>query len=56
MRKYYRVKEKRNILRTTERRLHNWIGYNLRGNRLLKHASEGKIEEIICDGKTRKKT
>ena len=35
--------EKRNTLRTGERRKDNWIGHILRRNCLLKHANEGKI-------------
>jgi hypothetical protein len=38
------IKEKRNFLRTVKRRKANWIGHILRGNCLLKHATEGKIE------------
>jgi hypothetical protein len=40
----HRVKEQRNIVHTTNRRKANWIGHNLRGNCLLKHVIEGKIE------------
>jgi hypothetical protein len=42
-----RVKEERNILYTIERRKANWIGHILRGNCLLKHVIEGKIEGRI---------
>jgi len=37
------VKEERNILYTTKQKKANWIGYNLRGDCLLKHTVEGKI-------------
>jgi hypothetical protein len=43
----HRVKEKRNILRTTKRKKANWIGNVLHRNFLLKHIAEGKIEEGI---------
>jgi len=42
----HRVKEGRNILRAVKRRKANWIGYILRGNCLLKHVTEGKIERM----------
>jgi len=38
------VKEERNILHTIKQRKGNWTGYNLRGDCLLKHVAEGKIE------------
>jgi hypothetical protein len=38
------AKEEGNILQTIKRKA-NWIGQNLRKNCLLKHVSEGKIEE-----------
>jgi hypothetical protein len=38
------VKEERNILHTVKRRKANWMGHILRGNCLLKHVIEGKIE------------
>jgi hypothetical protein len=47
------VKEKRNIILTTEGRKANWIGHVLRRNCLLKHISDGRRER--SDGKTRKK-
>ena len=40
----HRVKEERNILHTVKSRKANWIGHILRGNCLLKHVIEGKIE------------
>jgi len=43
----HRVKEDRNILRAVKRRKANWIGYILRGNCLLKHVIEGKVEGRI---------
>jgi hypothetical protein len=39
-----RVKEQRNILRTTKRRNTNLIGYTLRRDSLSKHILDGKIE------------
>ena len=39
-----RVKEDRNTLHTVDRRKANWIGHILRGNCLLKHVTEGKID------------
>ena len=43
----YRVKEERHILQAIQRRKANWIGYIWRGNCLLKHVIEGKIEGRI---------
>jgi hypothetical protein len=43
----HRVKEERNILHTMKRRMANWIGHMLRGNYLLKHVIEGKLEGRI---------
>jgi hypothetical protein len=40
-----RVKEKRNILRTVQRRRAKWIGHVLRRECLLKYVIEGKIKE-----------
>jgi hypothetical protein len=42
-----RAKEERNILHTIKRRKANWIGHNLCRNCLLKHVTEGKIDERI---------
>ena len=42
------IKEGRNILRIRNRMKANYIGHILRRNCLLKHATEGKIEGIIC--------
>ena len=39
-----RVKENRNILHTMKRTRANRIGHILRGNCLLKHVIEGKVE------------
>jgi hypothetical protein len=44
MKKYYRVKEKRNILHKIKRRKADWIGHILRRTFLLKHVIEGKLE------------
>jgi hypothetical protein len=44
MKKYYRVKEERNVLHTIKRRKANWIGHSLHRNCLLKHIIEGKTE------------
>jgi hypothetical protein len=43
----HRVKEERNILHTIKRREANWIGHILRGNCLLRHVIEGKLEGRI---------
>jgi hypothetical protein len=53
----HRVKDKRNIVQTVNRRKANWIGHILRRNCLLKHVIEGKTEgkKDRSDGKTRKK-
>ena len=42
-----RVKEKRNTIHTIKSRKTNWIGHILRGNCLLKHVTEGKLEGRI---------
>src|SRR5579875_3725115 len=47
MKKYYIVKEERNIVHTIKRRKANWIGHILRRNCLLKHVIEGKLEGRI---------
>jgi hypothetical protein len=47
MKKYYRVKEERNIVHTIKRRKANWFGYILRRNCLLKQVIEGKLEGRI---------
>ena len=41
----HRVKEERNIVHILKRRKDNWIGHILHRNCLLKHVTEGKIEE-----------
>jgi hypothetical protein len=41
-----RVKEEMCILHTVSRRA-NWIGHSLRGNCILKHVIEGKVEGRI---------
>jgi hypothetical protein len=38
------VQEARNILQARKRSKANWIGHILRGNWLLKHVIEGKLE------------
>jgi hypothetical protein len=43
----HRVKEERNIRHTIKRRKANWISHILRGNCLLKHVIEGKLEGRI---------
>jgi hypothetical protein len=47
MKKYYRVKEERNILHTIKGWKANWIGHVLRRKCLLKHVIEGKLEGRI---------
>jgi hypothetical protein len=54
MKKYYRVKEERNIVHTIKRRKANWIGHILRRNCLLKHVIEGKLEMTERRGRRRK--
>ena len=49
-----RVKKERDILHTVKRRKDNWIGQILRGNCLLKHFIEGKIERTGRRGRRRK--
>jgi hypothetical protein len=44
MRKYYRVKEDRNILYTVKRTQANWIGHTFRRNWFIKYVIEKKIE------------
>jgi hypothetical protein len=43
----HRVIEERNIIHASKGRKANWIGHIWRGNCLLKHINEGKIEESI---------
>jgi hypothetical protein len=43
----HRVNEERNIIHTIKRRKVNWIDSILRGNYLLKHIIEGKIEKVL---------
>jgi hypothetical protein len=43
----YTLKEERNILHVIKGRKVNWLGHILRGNCLLKHITEGKIEGRI---------
>jgi hypothetical protein len=47
MRKYYTIKEDRNVVRTRKRRKDNWTGHILRRNCLLKHIIEAKMEGVI---------
>jgi hypothetical protein len=47
----HRVKEERNIIHTIKRRKAKLIGHILRGNCLLKHVIEGKIERQKWGGK-----
>jgi hypothetical protein len=42
-----RVTEERNILHAIKRRKANWIGHIVHRNCLIKHDTEGKIEERI---------
>jgi hypothetical protein len=43
------VKVENNAVYTIKRRKANWIGHISRGNFLLKHVIEGKIEGRICE-------
>jgi hypothetical protein len=47
MKKYYTVKEERNILNAIQRRKSNGVGHMLRRNCLLKHVIERKIQGRI---------
>jgi hypothetical protein len=51
----FAVQEERNILYIIKNGS-NWIGYILRMNCVLKQFIEEKIDESICQKKTRKKT
>ena len=42
-----RVKKDRNIIHTVKRRKVNWISHILCRNCLIKHVTEGKIEEAV---------
>jgi hypothetical protein len=53
MRKYYIVREERNIIHTVKRGKGNWIGHILRRNCLVKHFIEG-IEVTGRQGRRRK--
>ena len=56
MKKYYLVKERRNILHEIRKRKANWIGHILRRNCLLQQVTEGKIQEVIGrQGRRRRK-
>ena len=50
----HRVKEEKNNIHTVKRRKAKWIGYTLRGNCLVKHVIEGKIEVNLRRGSRRK--
>jgi hypothetical protein len=58
MRKYYTVKEERNIVHKTGRMKANWIDHILSTNCILKHIieekTEGGIEETEREGRIRK--
>jgi hypothetical protein len=57
MKKYYRVKEERNILYEIKRRKANWIGHIFRRTSLIKTRCERKERgKDSSDEKTRKKT
>jgi hypothetical protein len=43
----HRVREDRNILRTINRRMADWIGHIVHRKDLLKHVTEAKIEGRI---------
>jgi hypothetical protein len=56
MKKYYSVKEERNILRMVKRGKADCIGHILHRNCLLKHVAEGKIEgRIEVKGRRRRR-
>ena len=50
----HRLKDERNILRAMKRRKANWIAYIFRGNCLLEHVTEGKIERTGIRGRRHK--
>ena len=52
--KYYVDQRKKRPLHTVKRREANWIGHDLRENRLLKHAIEGKIQGMRRRGRGHK--
>lgn len=57
MKKYYAVKEERNILYIIKRTQAGWIGHMLRRNCRLRSVIKGMVEgRIEVTGKTRKKT
>jgi hypothetical protein len=43
----HRVREQRNILKSTKRKKANWISHTLPRNCLFKHVIEGKIDRRI---------
>jgi len=54
-----RVKEKINVLQTTQISKVHWRGHTLRSNRLLKHVIEGNIEgrtKVMGKGGRRRKS
>ena len=50
-----RIKEKRSILATIEKRQRNWIGKMLRSDNLLKDTLEGRMRGRRARGKQRQK-
>jgi hypothetical protein len=55
LKKYYRVKDERNIPHTIKRRKANWTGHIWRRNSLFKSIMEGKIEGIYVTGRQGRK-
>jgi hypothetical protein len=56
MRKYYRVKEERNIPHKIKRWKANWFGHIFHRNCHLNTLLKERDRKNIIDGKTRKKT
>jgi hypothetical protein len=57
MRKYYRVKEERNIIHTIKGRMADWTGHTLRRNCFLSHLIEGNTERgIYVMGRRRRRS
>jgi hypothetical protein len=51
----HRVREERRFTHTVERRKANWLGHILHRNCLLKHVTEGKIEEGVTGRRGRRR-
>jgi hypothetical protein len=56
MRKYYRVKEERNILHAIKRRKAYWIGYILHTKCLQKHITKGNRGKVEVTGRRERRS